>query len=73
MEAVAIYGREHLRALSYRYADEPLIEKELERLRQSVNHQSPYGDLEWQGRVSKEFGLESTLGQRGRPRSGVEK
>lgn len=56
-----------------RYVDEPLTEKELERLRQNVNRQSPYGDLEWQGRVSKEFGLESTLRPRGRPRSGVEK
>jgi putative transposase len=52
-----------------RYVDEPLTEKELERLRQSVNRQSPFGDLEWQRRTSKEFGLESTLRPRGRPRS----
>lgn len=33
-----------------------------------VNRQSPCGDLRWQGRISKEFGLESTLRKRGRPR-----
>jgi len=55
-----------------KYVDEPLTERELERLRQGVNRQSPYGDLEWQGRISKEFGLESTLRPRGRPVSGAE-
>jgi len=50
------------------YVDEPIIESELERLRQSVNRQSPYGNLLWQTQVSKEFGLESTIRPRGRPR-----
>jgi putative transposase len=44
-----------------RYVDEPLGEKELERLRQSVNRQSPYGQTEWQIKITQRFGLESTL------------
>lgn len=51
-----------------RYVDEPLTEKELERLRRSVDRQSPYGTIIWQKQVSKEFGLESTLRPKGRPR-----
>jgi len=49
-----------------RYVDAPITQKELEKLRQSVNRQSPYGKLEWQMRVSEELGLESTLSPRGR-------
>jgi len=51
-----------------RYVDAPLTQKELERLHQSVNRQSPYGKWEWQMRVSEELGLESTLRPRGRPK-----
>ena len=50
-----------------RYVDSPLTEKELERLRQGVNRQAPYGSLDWQMRISEEHGLESTLRSRGRP------
>jgi putative transposase len=53
-----------------RYVDEPLTEKDLERLRQSVNRQSPYGDSKWQVEICSKCGLESTLRQRGRPRKG---
>ena len=49
--------------------DAPLTGSELERLRQSVNRQSPYGELHWQSKVCEEFGLESTLRSRGRPRN----
>ncbi len=49
------------------YVDEPLTEKELDRLRQSVNRQSPYGDSMWQMQMGRELGLESTLRPRGRP------
>jgi len=49
------------------YVDAPFTQKDLEKLRQSVNRQSPYGKLEWQMRVSEELGLESTLRPRGRP------
>lgn len=51
-----------------RYVDEPFIEKELERLRKSVNRQSPYGQEDWQVRVSGELGLEPTIRPRGRPK-----
>ncbi|MFQ5867696.1 MAG: transposase [bacterium] len=56
-----------------RYVDEPLTEKDLEGLRQSVNRQSPYGTSMWQIQVSKELGLESTLRPRGRPKKRVGK
>jgi len=46
---------------------EPITEKELDKLRQSVQRQSPYGSPSWQIQVSKELGLESTLRPRGRP------
>jgi putative transposase len=36
-----------------KYVDEPLTEKELERLWQSVNRQSPFGDIIWQQKVCK--------------------
>ncbi len=51
-----------------RFVDEPLTEKELERIRQSVIRQSPFGTLEWQNEISKELNIECTLRPRGRPR-----
>ena len=51
-----------------RYVDESIKEKELERLHQSVNRQSPYGSSEWQKQISRELGLESSMRPRGRPR-----
>jgi putative transposase len=53
-----------------RYVDRPLTEKELERLRQTVGRQSPYGETEWQIKIAKELGLESTTRARGRPKKG---
>ncbi|MGZ3589080.1 MAG: transposase [Thermodesulfobacteriota bacterium] len=50
------------------YVDEPITEKELDKLRQSLNRQSPYGDSSWQVQMCRELGLESTLRPRGRPR-----
>ena len=50
------------------YVDEPLTDKELEKLRKSVNRQAPYGEEEWQIRISVALGLGSTLKSRGRPR-----
>ena len=57
------------------YVDAPLIKRELDMLRKSVNRQSPYGTQVWQMKVSRELGLESTLRPRGRPkkRIGIEK
>lgn len=51
-----------------KYVDTPLTEKELQGLRHSIARQSPFGHANWQVAVSKEFGLESTLRPRGRPR-----
>lgn len=53
-----------------KYVDEPLTEIELEKLRQSVIRQSPFGSVEWQKKISKKLGLEHTLKPRGRPRKG---
>ncbi len=50
------------------YVDTPLTEKDLEKLRQSIARQSPFGNSDWQVKVSREFGLESTLRPKGRPK-----
>jgi len=50
-----------------RYVDEPLTEKELERLRESAHRQAPFGAFIWKSKVCNEFGLESTIRKRGRP------
>ncbi len=50
------------------YVDMTFHEADLDRLRRSVNRQTPFGDAEWQMQKCKEFGLESTLNRRGRPR-----
>lgn len=49
------------------YVDKQFTEKEMGKLRRSVNRQSAYGDLEWQTLMSRKLGLESTLRPRGRP------
>lgn len=56
-----------------KYVDELLTDKELERLKQSVNRQTPYGQTEWQIKITQELGLESTLRPMGRPRKDIEK
>jgi REP-associated tyrosine transposase len=45
----------------------PLFEHELTSIRTSVNRQAPFGTPDWQTRVTKDLGLESTLRPRGRP------
>ncbi len=50
-----------------KYVDEPMTEKELQRIRESVNRQSPYGSQQWQIHICKELRLESTIRPRGRP------
>lgn len=49
--------------------NEVMGEKDLERLRQSIKRQSPYGTPEWQSIISKRLGLESTLRPIGRPKN----
>lgn len=52
-----------------KYVNENIINYELNKLRQSVDRQSPYGELEWKIKISKKLGLESTLRPCGRPKS----
>ena len=48
---------------------QPMTEAELDALRTSVTRQAPFGDPQWQHRVAKSGGLESTLQPRCRPAS----
>ena len=48
---------------------QPLSEREIEDIRNSVNRQAPFGDESWRRQIAKENGLESTLRPRGRPRN----
>ena len=50
------------------YVDVALTDKELDKLRTSVNRQAPYGEEAWQLETCKKLGLESTLKSRGRPK-----
>lgn len=50
-----------------RWLNEPLLDRELGRLRTSVNRQRPFGAAEWQTQTVTTLGLESTLRDRGRP------
>ena len=54
------------------YVDQTLPDNELERIRRSVNRQTPLGDADWMMKVCRKFGLESTIRRRGRPRKDVE-
>jgi len=50
-----------------KYVDTPMTDPEVERLRMSIKRLSPYGKRDWQVKVCKDFGLESTMRPRGRP------
>ena len=51
-----------------KYVDEPLTETDMEKLRHSVNRQTPYGNSKWQSKVCQQYGLEATMRRRGRPK-----
>jgi hypothetical protein len=51
-----------------KFVDEPMTDNELEKLRRSVNRQTPYGEECWQIKIGNLFGLASTLNPRGRPK-----
>ncbi len=51
----------------------PQTTGKLERLRLSVQRGRPFGAVQWVQRMSKRFGLESTLRPRGRPKGSWEK
>jgi len=53
--------------------NEPQIDAEVKRLRESIQRGRPYGTLPWMLNAAKELGLESSLRPRGRPKkSGAE-
>ena len=52
------------------YVNETIYPKELAKIRNSVNRQAPLGEELWQQETAAEFGLLSTLNQRGRPSKG---
>jgi len=45
-----------------------ILTDELEKIRNSVNHQAPLGKDEWHIIVASQHGLLPTLGSRGRPK-----
>lgn len=55
------------------YVDGAMGTCEVERLRKSVNRQAPYGRDEWIKALCGALGLESTVRERGRPKSVTEK
>ena len=48
--------------------NQPLSEQELSAVRGCIQRGAPFGDLEWVESTVKQFGLQSTLRPRGRPR-----
>lgn len=55
------------------WIDQPLFDHELTTLRTCVNRQQPFGTTDWQTVTATTLGLESTLRQRGRPKTLLEK
>jgi len=50
------------------YINEPMKIYEIEKIRNSVNRQAPLGEEGWQMEVASQYGLLSTLKERGRPK-----
>ena len=50
------------------YVNEPIYLKELVKIRNSIARQAPLGETQWQMETAAEYGLLSTLNQRGRPK-----
>lgn len=50
------------------YVNTPLAGPELDKLQNSIDRQTPYGEEAWQAMVCRERGLESTMRKQGRPR-----
>lgn len=50
------------------YVNRPQNEKELEAIRRCIQRGAPFGQEDWVKRVAAEWGLDSTLRPRGRPR-----
>jgi len=47
------------------YVDTPLTDAEIEKLRNSVNRQTPFGNEDWKEELCVRMGLESTIRPRG--------
>jgi len=47
------------------YVDTPFTDAEIEKLRNSVNRQAPFGEEDWRAGICEKMGLQSTLRQRG--------
>lgn len=50
------------------FVDTPLTDIEIEKIRNSVNRQAPFGHENWINEISARMGLESTLRRRGWPK-----
>ncbi len=50
------------------YVNTPFNKNELDKVRNSVNRQAPLGEGEWQLKMATQYGLLSTLRDRGRPK-----
>jgi putative transposase len=50
------------------FVNTPLTKSEIERLRVSIQRQSPFGEPAWTANICKKHGLDSTIRARGRPR-----
>nr|WP_066044493.1 transposase [Bathymodiolus septemdierum thioautotrophic gill symbiont] len=51
------------------YVNTPIYQKELDKIRNSVNRQAPLGNKNWTIKIAKKYGLLSTLKARGRPKN----
>jgi len=55
------------------YVDAPLTQVEQAKCQQSVDRQAPFGSEDWQLKIARLLGLESTLRPRGRPAKKLKK
>ena len=51
------------------YVNVPQHQKEIDKIRNSVNRQAPLGGENWTVKITKKYGLLSTLNARGRPKN----
>jgi putative transposase len=49
--------------------DELVSSEQLTSVRECVNRQRPFGEVDWQAEIASRFGLDSTLRPRGRPKT----
>lgn len=51
-----------------RYVNIPIYQKEIDKIRNSVNRQAPLGKKNWAIKTAQKYGLLSTLKDKGRPK-----